>query len=114
MSNIQTASIDNTPIENTNVEKTNASVVLGVLVAQIAEIAEEVENLPLSGGDDDLSSSRIMAMQKIDLCSQRLRDISKVMQNLVGAADMSAICSVEDILDDIWLEHTQNAINESR
>lgn len=113
MSNIEAVQIEDINIEDTNVEKTNATIVLNVLVTQIAEIAEEVENLPL-GGDDDSPNAKIIAMQNIDLCSQRLRDISKVMQNLVGSADMSAPCLIEEILDDIWLEHTQNAINESR
>ena len=100
-------------IEETNVEETNATVVINVLMTEIAEIAKEVENLPL-GNDDDSPNAKIMAMQNIDLCSQRLRDISKVMQNLVGSADISAKCTVEDILDDIWLQHTQDAIKESR
>ena len=100
-------------IEETNVEETNATVVINVLMTEIAEIAKEVENLPL-GNDDDSPNAKIMAMQNIDLCSQRLRDISKVMQNLVGSADISAKCTVEDILDDIWLQRTQDAIKESR
>ncbi|MFK5979675.1 MAG: hypothetical protein QM488_12400 [Rhizobiaceae bacterium] len=108
MSNTETA-----VVEETNVEETNATVVINVLRLEIAEIAKEVENLPL-GDDDDSPNAKIIAMQNVDLCSQRLRDISKVMQNLVGSADMSAKCTVEDILDDIWLQHTQDAIKESR
>lgn len=108
MSNTETVAI-----EETDVEETNATVVITVLMAEIAEIAKEVENIPL-GDDDDSPNAKIMAMQNIDLCSQRLRDISKVMQNLVGSTDMSAKCTVEDILDDIWLQHTQDAIKESR
>ncbi|PCI05654.1 MAG: hypothetical protein COB78_03425 [Hyphomicrobiales bacterium] len=108
MSNTETVAI-----EETDVEETNATVVINVLMAEIAEIAKEVENLPL-GGDDESPNAKIMAMQNIDLCSQRLRDISKVMQNLTRSTDISAKCSVEDILDDIWLQHTQDAIKESR
>ncbi|MBL4890904.1 MAG: hypothetical protein JKX91_03580 [Rhizobiaceae bacterium] len=110
MSNTETVAFE---IEETNVEETNATVVINVLMVEISEIAKEVENLPL-GGDDDSPNAKIMAMQNIDLCSQRLRDIAKVMQNLVGSTDMSAKCTIEDILDDIWLQHTQDAIKESR
>ncbi len=79
---------------------------LEILALEMAKIAMEIKDLPQCGCGE-MSNEKIMQMQQVDFCSQRLHDIANLMRVL---SQVDNTISIECIAKKARLEHIRDIL----
>lgn len=77
-----------------------------LIAAELRRLADEVEELP-SFENGQLSSEQIVQLQKIDLCSQKLKDFAALADKIASQGSLKALKPEANIGDVVKLEYTK-------
>lgn len=78
-----------------------------VLSNELSRIAIEIEDLP-ECGCQEMNNESIMRLQKIDFCSQRLQDLSTLINSLSNEFAVEPSGLSERLSEKARLEHTRD------
>ena len=84
--------------------------VLEIVSTEISNIAAEIENIDLMCGEN-LNDEKIVALQSIDFCSQRLADMSALAKFASREIENTQSDSVSGWEEVTKLEHTHKLLN---
>ncbi|NRB31475.1 MAG: hypothetical protein HRU27_12860 [Rhizobiaceae bacterium] len=93
-------------LENTS-EKTDAEPAFSILASELAKIAVEVEALS-DGPVGELTQKRMVALQNIDFCSQRLNDLADLLRHLNSEFETQPDGLNERLSQKARLEHNRD------
>ena len=80
---------------------------LQIISGELAKIADEIEDIPFATGGE-ISQERMIGMQRVDFCSQRLRDLSALMQLVNEELNEQPEGLFERLSDRAQLEHVRD------
>jgi len=79
--------------------------VLGKLISELAKIADDIEELPFAGVSS-FSKEEMIAYQKVDFSSQKLRDFSNLLNHLSKNNGLRDLEVPIGVMEEIRLEYT--------
>ncbi|MCP4073813.1 MAG: hypothetical protein GY742_19115 [Hyphomicrobiales bacterium] len=79
--------------------------VLGKLISELAIIADDIEELPFTGMGS-LTREEMIAYQKVDFSSQKLRDFSNLLTHLSKNNGLRDLAVPNGVWDELTLEYT--------
>ncbi len=79
--------------------------VLGKLISELAIIADDIEELPFTDMGS-LSREEMIAYQKVDFSSQKLRDFSNLLTHLSKNNGLRELAVPNGVWDELRLEYT--------
>jgi len=91
-------------IEEISAEPTIGDV-LSKLIGELAIIADDIEEMPVSD-ICALSKEEMIAYQKIDFSSQKLRDFSALLNHISKSNGLSELSVPNGIMEELRLEYT--------
>ena len=103
--------VDNKLIEELSTKPTIGDV-LGKLICELAIIADDIEELPFTGVSS-LTNEELMAYQKIDFSSQKLRDFSKLLNHLTKSNVVCDLAVPNGVMEELQLEYTAELLESN-
>ena len=95
-------------IEENSIEPTIGDV-LGRLISELAIIADDIEEMPFSGAGS-FSKEDMIAYQKIDFSSQKLRDFSNLLNHISKNSGLRELEVPNGVMEEIRLEYTTDML----
>lgn len=86
---------------------------INIIAAELLSIANEIEELP-SFDPGELTNEKMMQLQKIDFCSQRLREVSKLVVEFAEQSHQDQITLLKILASSAKLEHTRDLFEQRK
>ncbi|KPB00116.1 hypothetical protein [Ahrensia marina] len=96
------------PEKKTNTKHDDA---IEIIAAELLAIANEIEELP-SFDPGELTNEKMVQLQKIDFCSQRLREVSKLIVEFAEQSHQDQITLLKILASTANLEHTRDLFEQ--
>jgi hypothetical protein len=96
------------PEKKTNTKHDDA---IEIIAAELLAIANEIEELP-SFDPGELTNEKMVQLQKIDFCSQRLREVSKLIVEFAEQSHQDQITLLKILASSANLEHTRDLFEQ--
>ena len=80
---------------------------VAIIAAELIAIADDIEELP-AFDPGELTNEKMMQLQKIDFCSQRLREVSKLIVEFAQQSHQDQMTLLKILAASAKLEHTRD------